>query len=59
MLIGLKIDEPIQQAVDQLKGKGVRFTGPIINDPGAGSFAYFEDPDGNSLYLWETNPGGY
>jgi catechol 2,3-dioxygenase len=57
MLIGLEIDEPIQQAVDQLKSKGVRFAGPILNDAGAGSFAYFEDPDGNSLYLWETNPG--
>ena len=31
--------------------------GPIINDPGAGSFADFEDPDGNWIYLWETNRG--
>jgi len=58
MLIGLEIDEPIQQAVDQLKAKGVPFVGPVVNDAGAGAFAHFEDPDGNSLYLWETNPAG-
>jgi catechol 2,3-dioxygenase-like lactoylglutathione lyase family enzyme len=58
LLIGLEIDEPIQGAVADLKAKGVRFSGPIVNDAGAGFFAYFEDPDGNSLYLWETNPAG-
>jgi catechol 2,3-dioxygenase-like lactoylglutathione lyase family enzyme len=56
-LIGLEIDEPIQQIVDRLKGHGVRFPGPIVNDAGAGSFADFEDPDGNWIYLWETNRG--
>jgi catechol 2,3-dioxygenase-like lactoylglutathione lyase family enzyme len=59
MLIGLEIDEPIEGAVADLKAKGVRFSGPIVNDAGSGSFAYFEDPDGNSLYLWETNPGAH
>jgi hypothetical protein len=58
MTIGLEVDEPIQQAVDHLEGKGVRFVGTVVNDAGAGAFAYFEDPDGNSLYLWETNPAG-
>jgi catechol 2,3-dioxygenase-like lactoylglutathione lyase family enzyme len=57
MLIGLEIDEPIQQLVDRLRSKGVRFLGPVINDEGAGSFADFEDPDGNRIYLWETNHG--
>jgi catechol 2,3-dioxygenase-like lactoylglutathione lyase family enzyme len=57
MLIGLEIDEPIQQVVDRLRNKGVHFLGPIVNDAGAGSFADFEDPDGNWLYLWETNHG--
>ena len=56
-LIGLEIDEPIQQVVDRLTGQGVRFLGPIVNDGFAGSFADFEDPDGNWIYLWETNPG--
>ncbi len=55
-LIGLEIDEPIQQVVDRLRGKGVRFLSPIVNDPGAGSFADLEDPDGNWIYLGETNP---
>jgi catechol 2,3-dioxygenase-like lactoylglutathione lyase family enzyme len=57
MLIGLEIDEPIQQVVDRLSGQGVRFLGSIIKDDGAGNFADFEDPDGNWLYLWEVNRG--
>jgi len=56
-LIGLEIDEPMQQVVDRLQAKGVRFLGPIVNDAGAGSFADLEDPDGNFIYLWETNRG--
>jgi catechol 2,3-dioxygenase-like lactoylglutathione lyase family enzyme len=56
-LIGLEIDEPIQQVVDRLQGKGVHFLGPIVNDAGAGSFVDLEDPDGNFIYLWEVNPG--
>lgn len=56
-LIGLEIDEPIQQVVDRLQSKGVRFLGPIVSEPGAGSFADLEDPDGNFIYLWETNRG--
>ena len=43
--------------MDRLRDKGVRFMGPIVNDPGAGSFADLEDPDGNWIYLWETNAG--
>jgi catechol 2,3-dioxygenase-like lactoylglutathione lyase family enzyme len=54
MIIGLEVDEPIQQAVDRLRGKGVNFVRPVIEDSGAGSFADFTDPDGNALYLWET-----
>jgi catechol 2,3-dioxygenase-like lactoylglutathione lyase family enzyme len=56
-LIGLEIDEPIQRVVDRLRGKGVRFLGPIINDAGAGSFVDLEDPDGNFIYLWEVIRG--
>ena len=54
-LIGLEIDEPIQQVVDRLKGRGVHFLGAIINDAGSGSFIDLEDPDGNFIYLWEVN----
>ena len=57
-LIGLEVDEPIQQVVERLSSKGVRFLGPIINDAGSGSFAHLEDPDGNFIYLWETSWGG-
>jgi catechol 2,3-dioxygenase-like lactoylglutathione lyase family enzyme len=56
MMIGLEIDEPIEAVVERLQRKGVRFSGSIIND-GAGNFADFQDPDGNSLYLWEVAPG--
>jgi catechol 2,3-dioxygenase-like lactoylglutathione lyase family enzyme len=55
-LIGLEIDEPIQTVVDRLQGRGVRFLGQVIKDAGAGSFVHLEDPDGNFIYLWETNP---
>ena len=52
--IGLSVDEPIDDVVKELTGRGVHFTGPVINDDDAGSFALFNDPDGNSLYLWQT-----
>jgi len=55
MVIGLEVDEPIQQVVDRLKGKGVKLSGEITRDAGSGSFADLEDPDGNAIYLWETN----
>jgi predicted enzyme related to lactoylglutathione lyase len=57
-LIGLQVDEPLRQVMDRLETQGVKFLGPIINDAGAGSFAHLEDPDGNFIYLWETNWGG-
>ena len=56
-LVGLEIDEPIQKVVERLRGKGVHFLGPIVNDAGAGSFVDLEDADGNFIYLWEVNPG--
>jgi catechol 2,3-dioxygenase-like lactoylglutathione lyase family enzyme len=51
--IGLTFSTPIEQAVSMLQQKGVKFQGPITQD-NAGKIAYFEDPDGNLLYLWET-----
>ena len=56
IMIGLEIDEPIEAVVDRLQRKGVRFTGSILKDE-PGSWASFEDPDGNSFYLWEVSPG--
>jgi catechol 2,3-dioxygenase-like lactoylglutathione lyase family enzyme len=56
MAIGLELDGSIEDAVAKLEGKGVRFHG-IVNEAKAGKFAYFEDPDGNSLYLAELDWG--
>ncbi len=52
--IGLALSGKIEDAVGVLEGKGVKFRGPIAADPNAGKFAYFEDPDGNVLYLMEV-----
>jgi len=52
MMLGLEVNSPLEAVVQQLKGKGVRFTGDIIREE-AGSFASLEDPDGTPIYLWE------
>lgn len=54
MMIGLEIDEPMEQAVARLAAAGVHFTGPIVTNKRAGTFANFADPDGNPLYLWNV-----
>jgi catechol 2,3-dioxygenase len=56
VMFGFEIDEPIENAVARLKGKGVRFTGAIVHGNG-GSFASLVDPDGNPIYLWEVIEG--
>jgi catechol 2,3-dioxygenase-like lactoylglutathione lyase family enzyme len=53
-MIGLEIDEAIQNVVARLAGNGVRVKGTIVRDE-PGSFVHLEDPDGNELYLWEVN----
>ena len=45
----------IEKVVAQLSEKGVQFKGSVVRDQG-GNFINFEDPDGNEIYLWETNP---
>ena len=52
--LGLQLTEPIQKAVTVLKKRGVKFRGSIVEDKGIW-FAYFEDPDGNELYLADLN----
>jgi len=52
MAIGLKV-ENIEQSVAELRNKGLTFS-TIILDGIEGRFAYFEDPDGNQLYLWQS-----
>ena len=53
IVLGLEVDSPPAGVVQQLRGKGVRFTGDIIREQ-AGLFAHLEDPDGTPIYLWET-----
>lgn len=54
MMIGIEVDEALEDMVPKLAAKGVTFTGPIVKDE-AGSFANFADPDGAPLYLWRSN----
>lgn len=51
--LGLYLSGPIDEAVRTLSSRGARFTGPVINDEGVLSLAFFTDPDGNPLYLAE------
>jgi catechol 2,3-dioxygenase-like lactoylglutathione lyase family enzyme len=53
--IGLSVERPIQEVVDLLKTKGVNFVSGVEVDPNGGvKLAFFEDPDGNVLYLVDT-----
>jgi len=49
-VIGLELTGDIDDSVATLKQKGVRFRGAVSQD-NAGKIAYFEDPDGNLLYM--------
>lgn len=55
--IGLNVACAIEQAVETLKRRGVRFSsenGSEIVDDGQVKLAFFTDPDGNDLYLCEV-----
>ena len=52
VMLGLTIDEPIDQVLSQLTARGVRITGSITRS-GPDNFVELEDPDGNPIYLWE------
>lgn len=52
--IGLNVIEPLEDVMKKLSKRGVTFMGPMIADGEAGKFVSLKDPDGNSLYLWET-----
>jgi predicted enzyme related to lactoylglutathione lyase len=41
----------IEAARSALEGRGVEFTGPIIDIPGVVRLADFRDPDGNKIRL--------
>jgi len=50
--LGLYLDRPIEDAMRELSARGARFTGPVVDDKQV-LLAFFNDPDGNSLYLSE------
>ena len=54
MLLGMEIDEPIENAVKRLTEKGIRMTSSITREE-PGAFVSLDDPDGNPIYLWEVN----
>jgi len=53
MAIGLELSGSMRDAVAKLEAKGVKFG--HVEEGKAGSFAQFEDPDGNPLYLAQLN----
>ena len=48
--------EGIDDALKQVEAEGGTTVTPRTAIPGMGAFAYFKDPEGNVLGLWETNP---
>ena len=54
MAIGLELTGSIREAMKSLEAKDVHFHG-VVNEGKVGTFASFEDPDGNLLYLAELN----
>jgi predicted enzyme related to lactoylglutathione lyase len=56
MMLGMQIDEAIEQVTAQLSEKGVAIKGSIVREE-SGNFAHLEDPDGNEIYLWEVSRG--
>ena len=53
--LGLAVTGPLETAVERLRARGVAFRGPVQDNPNV-KLAFFGDPDGNSLYLYETKP---
>lgn len=52
--IGVTVDRSLDDVVSDLRSRGVVFRGNPV-DEGLGRRAYFADPDGNQLYILETN----
>lgn len=52
--IGFHPKGKLEAVVEALAAKGVRFTGPIVEDPPV-RIAYFTDPDGNLLHFVELS----
>lgn len=51
----ITIDVPaIDEALTQIEASGGSVVTPRTAIPGMGAFAYFRDPEGNVMGLWET-----
>jgi predicted enzyme related to lactoylglutathione lyase len=48
--------EAIDDALKEIEAGGGTTITPRTVIPGMGAFAYFKDPEGNVLGLWETTP---
>ena len=46
------MNQPIGDVVEVLSNRGVAFHGPV-REEGPVKLAFFADPDGNALYLFE------
>lgn len=46
--------EAIDEALRQVEASGGATVTPRTSIPGMGAFAYFKDPEGNVVGLWET-----
>jgi uncharacterized protein len=46
--------ESVDQALKHVEAAGGRVVRPRTEIPGMGAFAYFTDPEGNTLGLWEN-----
>jgi uncharacterized protein len=46
--------EAIDDALADVESKGGEIVTPRTEIPGMGAFAYFRDPEGNVMGLWET-----
>ena len=46
----------IDDALKEIEAGGGSTVTPRTQIPGMGAFAYFKDPEGNVLGLWETTP---
>ena len=54
--VGFHVEGELEAVVEELAGRGVDFVGAITEET-AVPLAYFEDPDGNRMYLAEARGG--
>jgi uncharacterized protein len=52
-VITIEVDA-IDDALQKIASQGGTVVRPRTSIPGMGAFAYFKDPDGNVMGLWET-----